>query len=309
MWWPSDVDPVLIWKKPERRVGPFHFWWQLLCAGFCIYFYRHLPMPGKAVLLLGVVAVLMTLAEMTRIEKGIWLLLVLSLMWIENKSIDKDREETSRRDNELIERTAGLVNQVGALAPMVDLTRKKVGDLDNELQVSITNRDTQRTIDLRRQLTAAKKQYADTSLALLLTVAPGIVTEMQRWAIKWSDDDQSIQQSYRRTLENQTKGSAEYKRISQEEQLAKDGLNAKNTKQVRALITSAKYLRDELRDKFSNQPQIREEHDVDAIFDEVFDGQSITFYDMIKAARYMGAFVSAHTPVTAPVSNLTVTVQ
>jgi hypothetical protein len=79
----------------------------LLAVGsFCVYWwYWHKPVPGQAVLWLAGVAVIMTLWEMRPIHKTGYLLLVICLMFLENRAIHKDRadfagDEASRRKDE-----------------------------------------------------------------------------------------------------------------------------------------------------------------------------------------------------------------
>lgn len=64
---------------------------QVIVASFCVYWYRHVPAPSKAVLILTGVTVVMALLDMRPAHKAIYLLLVLCLMFIENRAINSDR--------------------------------------------------------------------------------------------------------------------------------------------------------------------------------------------------------------------------
>ncbi len=83
----------------------FHIPAQLVVLGFCIYWYFHLPLPNKAVLILTGVTVVMALLEMRPTNKAVYLLLVICLMFIENRAINKDHadlvaSEEGRREEE-----------------------------------------------------------------------------------------------------------------------------------------------------------------------------------------------------------------
>jgi hypothetical protein len=74
----------------------FHIPIQVICAAFCLYWYWHAPAPNKAVLCLGGVAALMALVEMRPVHKAIYFLLIVVLMFVENRAIDKDRADFAR---------------------------------------------------------------------------------------------------------------------------------------------------------------------------------------------------------------------
>jgi hypothetical protein len=92
---PSRVSSVL-----SRRA--FHLTAQLIASLVYLYWCFHLPAPGKAVLALSVVAVVLTLAEMEPRHKAVWLILILVLVHLENRAIDKDRADSERRQGEAV---------------------------------------------------------------------------------------------------------------------------------------------------------------------------------------------------------------
>ena len=71
----------------------FHIPWQIIVASFCVYWYWHPPAPNKAVLILTGVTVVMALLDMSKGHKAVYLLLVICLMFIENRAINKDRSD------------------------------------------------------------------------------------------------------------------------------------------------------------------------------------------------------------------------
>jgi len=80
-------------KQKKRPTHWFHIPVQLVVFGFCIYWYSHPPVPNKAVLILTGITVVMALLEMHPSHKAIYLLLVITLMSIENRAINKDHAD------------------------------------------------------------------------------------------------------------------------------------------------------------------------------------------------------------------------
>lgn len=58
-----------------------------------IWYWFHIPLPGKALLVLTIVAIIMSLTEITTFQRLVWLFLVIALAFLENKAIDKDRSD------------------------------------------------------------------------------------------------------------------------------------------------------------------------------------------------------------------------
>ena len=78
----------------------FHIPWQILVAAFCLYWYWHPPAPSKAVLILTGVTVVMALLDMSKAHKAVYLVLVICLMFIENRAINKDRTDAANLEDE-----------------------------------------------------------------------------------------------------------------------------------------------------------------------------------------------------------------
>ncbi len=90
----------------------FHIPIQVIATALCIYWYWHMPAPNKAVLCLGGVAALMALVEMRPMHKAIYFLLIVALMFVENRAIDNDRagfahEQAQAREREEQSRKRG----------------------------------------------------------------------------------------------------------------------------------------------------------------------------------------------------------
>lgn len=78
-------------RKPSHNW--FHFPILLSVSTLCLYWYWHLPAPNKAVLWLGGMAALMALVEMRPLHKALYFVLIIALIFTENRAIDKDRRD------------------------------------------------------------------------------------------------------------------------------------------------------------------------------------------------------------------------
>ena len=75
-----------------------HVPWQIVVASFCVYWYWHPPVPSKAVLILTGVTVVMALFDMRTSHKAVYVLLVICLMSIENRAINRDRTDATNAE-------------------------------------------------------------------------------------------------------------------------------------------------------------------------------------------------------------------
>jgi hypothetical protein len=83
----------------------FHFPLQAIAIAFCVYFYFYLPKSGKPLLVLSAVVAVMMLMDMRPLHKGIYVAIILGLVLIENRALNKERadfsqEESNRRKEE-----------------------------------------------------------------------------------------------------------------------------------------------------------------------------------------------------------------
>ncbi|SRR6266487_1145653 len=87
----AEVKPAYHWfHVPLQSIGIF----------FCVYFYFHLPKSGKALLLLGGIVAVMMLMDMRPVHKGIYVLIVIGLILIENRALDKERTDSAKEQND-----------------------------------------------------------------------------------------------------------------------------------------------------------------------------------------------------------------
>lgn len=108
--WVISATRVFTWRVTNRFKGTARvksFWISphlgvcllIVCAGACCWFSFDIPAPGAAVAVLGAVAGIVGLRRMDEPEKVCWMFAMFWLLFIEIKSIQKDRtqNETERR--------------------------------------------------------------------------------------------------------------------------------------------------------------------------------------------------------------------
>ncbi len=88
-----------VWRgKPEEADKPVAHWYHFLVLGVAGYYVARwywfkAPLPNKAVLALATVAALMLLAEMRPIHKALYIVVIILLVFMENRAIDSDRNK------------------------------------------------------------------------------------------------------------------------------------------------------------------------------------------------------------------------
>lgn len=79
--------------------GWFHVSLQLIVGVLLVYWYWYVPVANKAVLCLAGVAAIMVLVDMKPIHKAVYIFLVVGLMFVENRAINKDRADQVRDES------------------------------------------------------------------------------------------------------------------------------------------------------------------------------------------------------------------
>jgi len=132
-------------------------------------------------------------------------------------------------------------------------------------------------------------------LTSLLSVGPGIVGEMQYWAQRWYQDDNSLyyqtQQSYSSVpLDIDPK---ERSRIVQPFIDRQNNLRAMYPKQLQPLVTSANYLREELLRGSEQTPQDKK---IASTFAKALAGEPYDYLEMKQMANCMDNLVNKAVP-------------
>jgi hypothetical protein len=99
-------DPFDPWPMPEVPNKLDALWksrtfgWLLILAAFFLFasWQFHVPTPGKAVAALAVAAAVMSLRpEATGLERTAWVLVLCGFLYVELRTIDKDRSDSARQ--------------------------------------------------------------------------------------------------------------------------------------------------------------------------------------------------------------------
>jgi hypothetical protein len=89
------VEVAEEWLKKLFKGKWFHWALQGIAIALCTWWWFHVPAPGKALLALTIVAVVMTIEGLTGWQRALWLVIVFALAFLENRAIDKDRHDFS----------------------------------------------------------------------------------------------------------------------------------------------------------------------------------------------------------------------
>ncbi len=87
-------------NKPRNNL--FHFTLQGIVALLCVCFYIHSPRSGKALVVLAFMVAVMMLVDMRPVHKGFYIAIILMLVLIENRAIDKEHEDSARNQGEMM---------------------------------------------------------------------------------------------------------------------------------------------------------------------------------------------------------------
>jgi hypothetical protein len=189
----------------------------------------------------------------------------------------------------LVSSTSTMVTGFGILMPRLAALESHVSDLDVKIASAREKHDPRLVADLQAQVIATRKEAAKLSETMLLSLAPGVVSEMQYWAHKWPEDDASLTDEIQRVLSAHPSASPEESRLLIEPiQRRRSYLSAENTMQIQPLLTNANYIREAL---LRNSEKTQEDKAVDAIFAKALAGQSINWVEMISIADYMQELV------------------
>jgi hypothetical protein len=234
--------------------------------------------PGVFIAILGFVAVYVTFRlgrETTKAEKRLWIALCFLLMWGEIWMMSKDRDAHDGAEKQAREESQKMARNVALLTLLGTSTENHWVEIQGKLQSAT---DPRLIAALQGEAKTAKKQYDDASLTLLLTMAPGIISELTSWTIKWTDKDNDIEKASSPSKPNPTPEEVDkLKRAVYSQRLQ---LNTEYTREIMPLLMSTKYLRDELLRRLPNHQETERERNVDAIFAKVLAGQPMNYVDM-----------------------------
>ena len=164
--------------KPDSR-SVFHLSFQVPFLALLLYWWWHEPAPSKAVLVIGVAAVIMSVYDMKWWHKSVWLFLIFSFALLENRSIDK--EQTRAKDDrdaafQIADNTLDTTKQ--ALREVIWL-KSDMDNLDSQQQKA----EAKHNATLVAQVEAQKKEVQK---QILFVMVPEISNELDSISAQWS---------------------------------------------------------------------------------------------------------------------------
>jgi hypothetical protein len=202
----------------------------------------------------------------------------------------------------LVTSTNTMVTGFGILAPKLSALDEHVADVERKLAAAREKHDPKLIADLQSQVTTARAQAENLSKTMLLSLAPGILGELQGWARKWEEDDISL--SSRTIYERQHPDSPGQPERLDEANNAMARMNADHTRQIWSLMASANYLREQL---LRGQLLTAEDQRYAVLVGKVLAHTPINWTEMRDISSYMGSLVTkAGTPATPSALGATV---
>src|SRR5579862_8615968 len=107
---------LLRWKLEIQEVLKnrwFHRVFQIAILGMWLYWYWHIPLPGKALIALTVAAALMSL-DIAPMERIVWLVLALGMAFMETRAIDRDRAQFVKDQQAFSDAQAQHFDKIGS---------------------------------------------------------------------------------------------------------------------------------------------------------------------------------------------------
>ena len=209
-----------------------------------------------------------------------------------------DSDKLVKDDDALIGNTGNLVTSFGVLMPKLSGLEVHISDLDVKIAAAREKHDPKLIADLQSQAAAAKVQVDGLYRTLLLSLAPGIVSNMQAWRDKWDSDDRGwvsqldqIQLNLGHDASPQEIEAAQRPVRQRQTQMDKD-----HTLAVLPMMTSANYLREQL---LRGTELTADDHKNALIFDDILAGKPIHWYEMKQVTTYMALLVGKY-PVQKP---------
>jgi len=195
----------------------------------------------------------------------------------------KRTDDLVGKTNSLVASTSQMVNTFSILMPQINALHSRIASLETKIEAAKGN--PQLVAALQAQATEAKAQASTLSRTILLSLAPGILAEMQSSADKWDMDDNDFEMSIARNRQgNMLKSEQEIRPQLEPIYKARANMNVVYNRQVLPIMTSANYLRLQL---VESSGQTAEDKKNTVIFDKVLAGQPITWHEMKQVAMYM----------------------
>jgi hypothetical protein len=260
-----------------------------------VYWWWHVPVPSKAVLLIGVIAVVVSFMKLKAIHKSMWLGIVFILALIENKAINADHADAEARTvkltstvgktlettNTTLERVQQTLDTEKQTQGIVSALSSRIDDVDSGIRTAKRNNDAATVAQLEAQRASLQRQ-------IVMAMASGIAKEMAYWGELWRSEDNELSNKQRDAQDSHQSQQADA--FSQQRR----AIATQYSTQLRPLLTSANYVREEL---LKNSELTDRDRADAAVFNRALSGQGIAWKDMWEVSLYFNSLVAKAQPI------------
>ncbi len=136
----------------------FHSVFQVMSVVLLFHWWKKIPPPSEAVLVIGVIAIIMTICDMKIWSKALWLVLVFAFAVLETKSIAKDRAESSEREKDLYNLAKGTADKTDRTLNSVGVLGIQLSSLPGQIQDAKKHNDLELAAQLEKQQEEIQKR-------------------------------------------------------------------------------------------------------------------------------------------------------
>lgn len=190
--------------------GGAYFGGMAVIVWFTFHYYGHIPGPGKAIAVLGSAAVLMAVRGdlMGHPEKVVWILVVFALLYVEIRTIDKDRQDNQAQHKATRKEEADRFDQIlksnrDGIAAILDDQRNKSAATMQEFALSQARTEKQFSATMSEFTEAISTEtggdsfcYIDAANLYQENAALALITKVGKYPLRsitvWVDDVQMI---------------------------------------------------------------------------------------------------------------------
>jgi hypothetical protein len=221
------------------------------------------------------------------------------------KQLVTDDDKLVNNTNSLVENTRTVVSEFGILMPQLAKVQDQIGSFDAKITAASNNNDTKLIASLKAERADAQTKADNISQTLLLTLAPGIVEDMQLIESRWSTEDgaadweiSNVDMLARQGNKNPTPEdvAAMLARLRKK----REEMNAVYSRQAMPVLSTANYIRDKLFNSLNSADRnSRDIANVD-IFNKTLTDQQTTWFGLEAMTMYLKGLIQRVAPGPPP---------
>jgi hypothetical protein len=237
---------------PSRKARAWHFIFSSnqLCSDLFVLVFSSTSTRNGCFGLNRRAALLMTIAEMERIDKAIWLVLAFALMLLESGAIRKNRTEASARDKQLMTNTQALVKdardlviQFGILMPQVTSARDELAYLRVELRTAEARRDSKTAAIVHSRIADAQKRVEEAERKVAMNLLPSVAQQVQQAATLQMQNWRNVTFKYEdKVASNPNMAPKQREQIATARRKEFDAVNQDFQRAMKGLLPTVHYL-------------------------------------------------------------------